>query len=195
MNNLLLHFDKNIAPRLGSLASEYRKLIQMLFAKNKQSYLFIFNGTLSQDPQGQPIYPLIIILDAFLTYAGVDGKIVAIENGSASLETLTKYTSDNVIIVNDDLVNVLHGLANNPNAEIDLLFLGGHSSEDVDTRGTTIPKNIKTMPAIEDAIGHNCLVVIDHNQQGTQIAQEVENCAKEEDKKCFLNGIIKGWVW
>jgi hypothetical protein len=37
--------------------------------------------------------------------------------------------------------------------------------------------------------------VIDHNQQGTQIAQEVENCAKEEDKKCFLNGIIKGWVW
>lgn len=195
MNNFLSHFDKNIAPRLGSLANDYRKIIQMLFAKNKQNYLFVFNGSLSQDPKGQPIFPLIIILDGFLNYAGVDGKLVVVENGNANLETLTKHTSDKTILVNDDLVNVLHGLANNPNAEIDLLFLGSQSSEDVDNRGTTIPKSIKAMPAIEDAIGTNCLVVIDHSQQGTQLSQEVESCADDEEKRCFLNGITKGWIW
>jgi hypothetical protein len=194
MNNFLAFFDKNFAPRLGNAAADYRKIIEMLLAKRKQNYLLIINGTASQDSKGQPIYPLAVIMDAFLNIPNIDGKLIVVDTDTSDFETLTKYTSDKTVLVNEELVNVLHGLASNPNAEIDLLFMGT-SNNDLDARGTTIPKNLKTMPAIDDALSTHSMLVIDSNQQVSPLASDIQTCVEDFDKKCFLANSLQGWVW
>jgi len=185
----LEEFDRLYAQKLGNRYKTFRKIFELLEAKNKNLYLIVETGCsrIKDNYAGDGMST--VLFDKFINF--YNGKLISVDINEKHCQLARSLVSEKTEIFCDDSVKFLWGL--NPESEIDLLYLDSYDINFNDPHLSML-HHLKEFCAIIGKLKKSTIVVVDDNIENAGKGKYIEDFMTNLGYKKIINDYQIGWI-
>ncbi len=184
------YYDKNYSNKLDKRAKTFRKLFEILEAKEKDYYLIIETGCARRKNNFSGDGMSTVLFDKFVNH--YDGKVISVDINETHVNLANKLTSEKTELYCSDSVKFLWEFK--PETDIDLLYL---DSFDIDF-GKPHPSmlhHMKELCVVMGKLSKGTIITIDDHKnnksgKGAYIAALMKNLGY----KRIIDDYQIGWI-